>query len=121
MMFGLQKSGYQGQRLTDAVSWIHRRMGLETDEERVYNILNYCDDFAGVEKTAERAHQSATDMGNLLGDLGLEESVEKYHPPQTSMPYLEVLFDTVQMTMSIPPDRLQELREEVNQWKKIRR
>ena len=55
-------------------------------------------------------------MANLLEDLGLEESKEKYHPPSTSMPYLGVQFDSERMTMSIPPDKLQELREDVNLW-----
>ena len=29
LMFGLRHSGYQGQKVSDAVSWIHRNLGLE--------------------------------------------------------------------------------------------
>ena len=116
LMFGLKNSGYQGQRLTDAVCWVHRRLGLETEDETKYNSLNYCDDFAGVEKSSSKAEQSSVAMAHLLEDLGLEESKEKYHPPSTSMPYLGVQFDSERMTMSVPPDKLQELREDVNLW-----
>ena len=33
------------------------------------------------------------------------------------MPYLGIQFDTVKMQMSIPPDKLAEVREEVTLWK----
>ena len=29
LMFGLRHSGYQGQKVSDAVAWIHRNLGLE--------------------------------------------------------------------------------------------
>ena len=118
LMFGLQNSGYQGQRLTDAVRWVHRRLGLQTDEEKLFNLLNYVDDFGGCEKSSSRATQSASALQNLLLDLGLEESMEKYYSPSTSMPFLGVQFDSVKMTMSVPPEKLQELREELCLWAK---
>ena len=34
------------------------------------------------------------------------------------MPYLGVQFDTVKMTMSVPPEKMAEVREEINVWKK---
>ena len=116
LMFGLKNSGYQGQRLTTSVCWVHQRLGLETDDETMYNSLNYCDDFGGVEETMSRALQSSQAMSSLLEDLGLEKSKEKYHSPSTSMPYLCVQFDSEKMTMSVPPDKLEELREEINLW-----
>ena len=51
LMFGLRHSGLQGQRITDALSWIHRRTGLQTVEERMFNCINYCDGLGGVETT----------------------------------------------------------------------
>ena len=121
LMFGLKNSGYQGQRLTTAVCWVHCRLGLETDDETMFNSLNYCDDFGGVEKTLARALQSSEAMFTLLKDLGLIESTEKYHPPSTSMPYLGVQFDSERMTMSVPPDKIEELREELHLWSRKRK
>ena len=118
LMFGLTKSGYQGQRVTNAVTWIHQRLGLETDLEEMFSSMNYSDDIGGAESTLARATASFSALGKLLIELGLEESLDKAHPPSTQMPYLGVLFDTVAMTMSIPPEKLQEVRSEVHLWLK---
>ena len=45
----------------------------------------------------------------LLTRLGLEESKKKAFPPSTKMPYLGVQFDTVEMTKSILPERVEDL------------
>lgn len=118
LMFGLRHSGYQGQRITDAVVWVHKNLGLETESQKPYNSLNYSDDVAGCEATEQRALQSAEALAKLFEELGLKESVSKYHPPSTSMPFLGVQFDTLDMTMSVPPDKLEEVRDEVNLWSK---
>ena len=118
LMFGLCNSGYNAQRVTDAVTWIHRRLGLDTDVGELYNSINYSDDIGGVESSEERAVQSSVALSELLKDLGLVESFDKYHPPSTCMPYLGVMFDSVKQTMSVPPEKLSELREEIGTWRK---
>ena len=118
LMFGLKHSGYQAQRLTTAVTWIHARLGLEYEGEELFNSINYSDDIGGAESTLERATQSSGALAALLIDLGLEESKSKEHKPSTLMPYLGVMFDTEKMTMSVPPDKVAEVREELNIWKK---
>ena len=55
LAFGLRHSGFNGQRVTDAVAWILRRMGLDTVDERPYNVENYVDDMGGVESSLQRA------------------------------------------------------------------
>ena len=116
LMFGLRNSGYQGQRVTNAVTWIHQRLGLSTDADQMFSSINYSDDVGGAENTLERAEASFNALTELFVELGLEESHEKAYPPSTKMPYLGVEFDTVAMTMSIPPEKLQEVRSEVSLW-----
>ena len=144
LMFGLRHSGLQGQRITDSVAWIHRNLGLDyvapsghaterpgvptrhsaltpdLDPERQlpYNCVNYCDDLAGCETSSHKAEASFKAMGQLLTELGLVESPEKACAPATSMTYLGVHFDTVQMKMSVPPEKLQELRADLELWKR---
>ena len=118
LMFGLRHAGLQGQKVTTAVTWIHRRLGLETSIEEMFNSLNYSDDIGGCEKSLSRATESFTALGLLLTDLGLVESVSKAHPPSTSMPYLGIQFDTVAMSMSIPADKIEEVRELISLWVK---
>ena len=116
LMFGLRHSGYQGQKVTDAVTWRHTRLGLETDEEEKYQSINYVDDIGGCEETLERATASSQALSDLLADLGLRESLDKNHPPSTVMPYLGVEFDSVKMEMRVPPEKLSEVREELEVW-----
>ena len=116
LMFGLRHSGYQGQRITNAVTWIHRGLGRDQECEKPYNSLNYSDDIAGVEPSETRALESSTALAQLFKELGLRESEKKYHPPSTNMPFLGVQFDSNRLTMSVPPDKLQEVREELNIW-----
>jgi hypothetical protein len=118
LMFGLRHAGLQGQKVTTAVTWIHRRLGLETDTQQMFNSLNYSDDIGGCETSLDRATESFNALGSLFKDLGLDESTSKAHPPSTSMPYLGIQFDTVTMRMSIPPDKIAEVREEVSIWMK---
>ena len=116
LMFGLRHSGLQGQRITDALAWIHRQLGLELPGEKPYNCVNYCDDLGGAESTKSRANQSFTGLGTLLGELGLAESKDKARAPSTTMVYLGVEFNTIAMTMAIPPDKLAELKDEIERW-----
>lgn len=118
LMFGLRHSGYQGQRITNAVTWIHKGRGRELAEESEFNSLNYSDDIAGVETKKARAELSANTLANLFSELGLRESEKKYHPPSTSMPFLGVQFNSTELTMSVPPEKLQEVREELSLWLK---
>ena len=116
LAFGLRHSGLQGQRLTDALSWIHRRRGLETDLEKLFNCVNYSDDIGGVEETRARATESFVQLGWLMEDLGLDESVKKAEPPSTSMTYLGVMFDSVSMEMRVPPEKLAEIKSDIRIW-----
>ena len=116
LMFGLRHSGYQGQRITDAITWVHRNLGRATESEKPYNSLNYSDDIAGIESTYQRALASSEALSKLFKELGLKESVKKYHPPSTYMPFLGVQFDSVRLVMSVPPEKLEEVRENLALW-----
>ena len=116
LMFGLTHSGLQGQKVSSAVRWIHENLGLETEEKVPYRSLNYSDDIGGCESTLSRASASFNALGELFAMLGLLESESKAFPPSTRMPYLGVMFDTENMTMSVPPEKIQELREELDKW-----
>ena len=162
LMFGLRNSGLQGQKVTDAVTWVHRNLGLEycppsniqsssedshtrhaADQpsntplpvqqlpvtrnsaiapipqplkQTCYNSINYSDDLGGGESTHHKAESSFTAMGELFRDLGLAESLDKACAPSTSMVYLGVKFNTVDMTMSVPPEKVQEVRADLEVW-----
>ena len=147
LMFGLRHSGLQGQKVSNAVSWIHRNKGLEylppnslecsrvetirendpvvhqaiapnldPDRPLPYNCVNYSDDLAGCEETLHKADASFKSLGELFKSLGLEESVEKSSKPSTVMTFLGVEFNTQNLTMSVPGEKLQELRSDLQLW-----
>ena len=116
LAFGLRHSGLNGQRTTDAVSWIVRGLGTESDDGKPFQVVNYVDDTGGVESSKERAEDAFCKMGLLLVDLGLEESVKKAEPPSTKMTFLGVEFDSIAMTMSVPPAKLTEVKAEIRLW-----
>jgi hypothetical protein len=121
LMFGLCNAGYNAQKVTDAVCWIHRGLGTDSVSEKPYNSLNYSDDFGGVESNMERAVESSLALSELLEELGLLESHEKYYPPSTSMPYLGVQFNSVEFKMSVPPEKVSEVSEEIGLWLRKRK
>ena len=118
LAFGLRHSGLNGQRVTDAVTWIHRRLGLDTAEEKPYNVVNYVDDLGGVESELPRATASYKTMGWLLDDLGLAESTKKAEEPTTCITFLGVEFDSEAMEMRVPAGKLQEIKSEIRLWLK---
>ena len=118
LMFGLTHSGLQGQKISSAIRWIHKGLGRTDDDNVEFNSLNYSDDIGGCESSFLRATASFDALGKLFEELGLEETVSKAHPPSTQMPYLGVHFDTVALTMSVPGEKVEELRAELTRWSK---
>ena len=114
-VWGCRHAGYAGQWLTSAVSFIHANLGYERTLQ-LFNVLNYADDFAGAEAEKSRAQLSFDLLGQLLLDIGLSESKSKACPPTTSMTYLGVRFDTIDMAMHVDPEKITELRGELVKW-----
>ena len=70
----------------------------------------------GVETELDRALESFNTLKVLMDDLGLEESAKKAEAPAQKMVYLGVMFDTVNMEMRGPPDKLAEIKSEIGSW-----
>ena len=98
------------------MSCIHRQSGLDTPESLFYKCVNYSDDLGGGEAEKARAEESFSRLGELLSELGLAESDDKARVPSTEMVYLGVMFNTMSMTMSVPPEKLAEVRDVLENW-----
>ena len=109
LAFGLRHSGLNGQKVTDALTWVLRRLGLEYEGGDQFSCCNYVDDMGGVESTKARAEAAFKKLGWLMKDLGLEESLDKAESPTTCITYLGVRFDSIAMTMSVTPEKLTEI------------
>ena len=104
---GMRSAPYITQRITNAITYIHRSLG--------YFLLNYVDDFVGAE-LEDRVWVAYTALSNLLTNLQVETSKEKIVPPTTRLEFLGITFDTRTMTMEIPEDKLHEIRQELEMW-----
>ena len=106
--FGLRSAAMCMQRTTEAISHIHAKVG--------YYSRPYLDDFGGAEASEDTAKAALGALQGIMADLGVEEAAHKVCQPSQCMVWLGILFDTKEMTMQIPPAKLQEVMELVKQW-----
>ena len=105
--FGLRSAALCCQRVTDAIAFLIRQDG--------YFVINYIDDFGGVD-TPGRAGEAFACLRQVLLDLGVDEAVDKAVEPSTTLVFLGVLIDTVNMTVSVTCDRMLEVTAELDRW-----
>ena len=55
-------------------------------------------------------------LGYIMNTIGIEESVRKSMPLSTLAVFLGVLFNTIDMTMTIKPERIRELTQLLESW-----
>ena len=107
LVMGCKSAAMMCQRATSAVT-----MFLEA--EGVYTVA-YLDDFAGC-ADVESAGRAFRVLGQMLKDLGLEESEKKSLAPASRMEFLGITFDTVSMTLEVTPARLLEIKALLLVW-----
>ena len=76
---------------------------------------NYLDDFIGV-APPDKAEWDFRKLGWLLQDIGVWESEHKACLPSSLMVMLDILFNTVDMTISIVPEWVEETQVELDTW-----
>ena len=104
---GMRSAPYIAQRVTNAISHIHRQLS--------YFLLNYVDDFIKAE-TRERIWSVYQALSALLESLKVETSKDKLVPPTTRLEFLGVTFDSEAFTMEISEDKLQDIKQELDTW-----
>ena len=105
--FGFKHGSTIFQRISDAVRCIMTSEGHKT--------WNYIDDFLCVSLPSKINH-TYTRLQSLLEELGLTVSSKKLVPPSTRVVCLGILVDTETLTISIPPEELQAIKQMWSQW-----
>ena len=106
--FGSRHGSQFMQRTSDAVRHIMR--------QRDVSVINYIDDFLGY-GTPDVARRSYDALIDVMAKLGITISKKKLVAPTTQAVCLGILIDTVQGTVAIPPDKLQDIKIMIKQWK----
>ena len=104
---GMRTAPYIAQRVSNAIKHIH--------EQLEYFILNYVDDFLGAEHK-DRIQAAYEFLTALLQKLKIDTAPEKQIPPTSRIDFLGTIFDSQQMTMEVPPEKLQEIQQELKKW-----
>ena len=113
-VWGTRHAGYAGQRVSTAILWILKRLGIRVNRE-TYNAIVYMDDFAGCEIGA-KATEAFEALSKLLKELGIDESVDKACKPSTQMKFLGVEFDSISMSMRVDEGKRQEITTLAKKW-----
>ncbi|CAG2202606.1 unnamed protein product [Mytilus edulis] len=107
LSMGLRSAAQICQRLTNAIAYIYSSLG--------FDIINYLDDFAGVE-SPELSAKAFLELQNVLASCGIEESEHKAVGPSTRMEFLGIICDSVKMTLEISIERLTEIDLILLEW-----
>lgn len=108
LSFGSRLSGAACQRASNAVIYLLAKAG--------HWGLAYLDDYCGAAASEQEAKDAYEAIHKITEFLGLELSADKCAPPSKQMDWLGFHFDTDQMTITIPQDKLHEILTECQQW-----
>lgn len=106
--FGCRSSSAACQRTSNALTYLMGLAGFPT--------LAYLDDFAGAHATLEQATEAYLHFKSITASLGLHLAEEKCHPPAQRLEWLGFAVDTVEMSIAIPPIKLQQVLDECEKW-----
>ena len=106
--FGCRASGSAQQRVSNSVVHMMRNKG--------HDVLAYVDDFCGIAASPHDAHKGFNEFHALTDQLGLKLAPDKTSPPATNLEWLGFLFDSDELMISIPQEKLHELLKETQAW-----
>ena len=106
--FGYRNGSALFQRISDAVRHIMR--------QRQFDVINYIDDILGID-VPSKIDASFDALRSLLHELGFQISQKKLQPPTTKLNCLGIVVDTVNFTVSVPTEKLQEITSKCLQWR----
>ena len=106
--FGAAASPQIFHEITQAVCYIMRMNGFP-------GIVCYLDDFIVISKTYEKCKETLNSLLVLLRFLGFSINYSKIEGPSQSLIFLGIIMDTVSMTLTLPPNKLEDLHNDLNQ------
>ena len=95
------------QHISDAVCHMMRR--------RHFDVINYIDDILGIH-VPSKIDASFDSLHQLLHSLGFDISLKKLEKLSTRLNCLGILVDTKEFTLSIPPEKLNQILAVCDTW-----
>ena len=107
LSMGSKSAAYCCQRTTNCITYIFNKHGFED--------VNYLDDLGAAEEES-RAEEAFDCLGWILDTIGIQEAKQKASPPAYIAVFLGILYNTIDMTLRITPERLLEIKLILDQW-----
>ena len=108
LAMGQRNAAMACARTTDAIVYMHQQNGYRA-------ATNHLDDLIGVSPPSSGG-DAYDSLGQLLHELGLLENLTKACPPATVQVVLGILINTIEGTMSVPEQRMDEIISLVSEW-----
>ena len=105
--FGARASPTIFHRLSQTIKRMMFRKGF-------HKIVAYQDDFLIIGESYSQRYEAWVTMLELLNKLGLQINKEKLSEPSQNVVFLGILLNTISCTASLPPEKLDQIRNEVN-------
>ena len=109
---GIKPAAGACQSVTDFIRFVFNSRLM------VLKLVNYIDDLASASRLA-LAWKAYYELGNILCEAGIEESVAKACPPDVRMVFLGIEFCSVSMTVRLDESRLNEILSLLDRWSSI--
>ena len=106
LSFGLRCAPFIFSEISDFVARTMTLLGFTC-------VANYLDDFLVFGDTFDDCQHAQSTLITLLGDLGFIVSWKKCSSPATCVRYLGIMINSTDMSLSLPEDKLQKLRHEL--------
>ena len=106
LSFGLRCAPFIFSEISDFISDTMGRLGFSC-------VANYLDDFLVFGKSFAQCQHAQSTLINLLGDLGFYVSWKKCSSLSTSVRYLGIIINSIEMSLSLPEDKLSKLHTEL--------
>ena len=100
LSMGSASSAFCCQRTSNAITHIFGKFGYEN--------VNYLD-YLGAAEEDEKSFEAYDCLGWILESIGIRESKEKACPPAFIVIFLGILFNTINMTLTITEERMKEI------------
>ena len=106
LSFGLRCAPYIFTEISNFISSTMEKLGYSC-------VANYLDDFLVFGTTFQDCQEAQMALISLLGELGFYVSWKKCASPATSIRYLGIIIDSMSMCLSLPEDKLEKLKHEL--------
>jgi hypothetical protein len=111
--FGASRSCRVFQAISNAIVRILQR--------EIFHCISYIDDFLVVGETKELCQKALDFLLELIPLLGLEVNWDKVSGPETTLSFLGVQIDCICQTLSLPVEKLAEIKVLLAKWQNKKR